>query len=345
MKENNKSQNQEEFPSQLRYDIASGEWVVVASGRAKRPETFKEERRKEGEDSQKDCPFCDMNTAKKALTVFENGKRVEEVTENWSAVSIPNKYPAFLPGEDLNKRHENSLYITMNAVGYHEVVITRDHQRSLGELPAEKVREVFALYRERYLELKEKEHVNYVSIFHNHGVEAGASIAHPHSQIITTPLIDIDLNKALEKVEKYYEDEKSCIYCQMNEWEMKRQERVVYENDLFLVVCPFASKAAFQVIVSPKKHLAYFENITEEELDSLSDAFSVALSKLHKGLNDPPYNFYLHCAPNDGMNHDYYHWHWTILPKTDVSAGFELGARMEICTIKPEEAAEYLRQQ
>ncbi len=338
-------EEKEEFPSQLRYDISSGEWVVVASGRAKRPEMFQKEKRSKEESADKDCPFCDFNTIKNALTVFENGQKVEEVTENWSAVSIPNKFPAFLPSDDLNKRYENSLYLTMNAVGYHEVVITRDHHKSMGELPVDKVREVFALYKERYLELKQKKHVNYVSIFHNHGAEAGASITHPHSQIITTPLIDVDLNKALSKVKNYHREKKDCIYCQMNEWEMKRKERVVYENDLFLVVCPFASKAAFQAIVSPKKHLAYFEEITDEELDQLADAFSKILSKLYKGLNDPPYNFYLHCAPHDGMNHDYYHWHWTILPKTDVWAGFELGARMEISTIKPEKAAEYLREQ
>ncbi len=341
----NEEGKRKEFPSELRYDISSGDWVVIASGRAKRPEMFKTEKRIKEESSEKECPFCDFDNLKNAIVAFENGEKVDELTENWSAISIPNKFPAFLPDDELEKRYENGLYQTMNAVGYHEVVVTRDHCKSLGELPVGKVREVFALYKQRYLELKEKKHVNYVSIFHNHGVEAGASIAHPHSQILTTPLIDVDLNKALAKGRDYHENKKSCIYCQMNEWEMEKKERIVYENDLFLVICPFASKAAFQTIISPKGHLAYFEEITEKELDLLADAFSVALSKLHKGLNDPPYNFYLHCAPSDGMDHSYYHWHWTILPKTSVWAGFELGARMEISTIKPEKAAEYLREQ
>jgi len=345
MEEENKENNKEEFPSELRYDVASGDWVVVASGRAKRPEMFKREKRAKEETSKEDCPFCDPGIVDNAFAVFKDGKKTDELTRDWTAVSIPNKYPAFLPSEKLEKRKENSLYQTINAVGYHEVVVTRDHQKSLGELPLESVREAFALYKQRYSELREKRHVNYVSVFHNHGVEAGASIAHPHSQILTTPLIDVDLNKALAKGRSYYEHRRNCIYCRMNEWEMKKRERIVYENDLFLVVCPFASKAAFQTIISPKKHLAYFERITEKELDLLADAFSVALSKLYKGLNDPPYNFYLHCAPSDGMDHGYYHWHWTILPKTSVWAGFELGARMEISTIKPEKAAEYLREQ
>jgi UDPglucose--hexose-1-phosphate uridylyltransferase len=339
------TEEKKEFPAELRCDVASGDWVVIASGRAKRPEMFKKEERKKEEFPEKDCPFCDFENIKNAVVSFEDGRKVEKLTENWSAISIPNKFPAFVPSDDLDKRHENGLYQTMNAVGYHEVVITKDHNLSLGELPVDKVREVLALYKDRYLDLKEKKHVNYISIFHNHGKEAGASIAHPHSQILTTPLIDIDLNKALEKGRAYSENKKNCIYCQMNEWEMEKRERIVYENDLFLAICPFASKAAFQVIISPKKHLAYFEEITEEELDMLADVFRVALSKLHNRLNDPAYNFYLHCAPSDGMDHGYYHWHWTILPKTSVWGGFELGARMEISTIKPEDAAKYLREQ
>jgi len=333
-----------DFPSELRYDVASGDWVVIASGRAKRPDQFKKEKRVKEENNKEECPFCKWEELEKVNAVFEDGEEAEKITENWSAISIPNKFPAFMPADTLEEKSENHLYKTIKAVGYHEVVITRDHEKSLGELSVSKVREVVRLYRQRYNDLLGRKFVNYVSIFHNHGVEAGASISHPHSQIITTPLIDVDLNKALSKSREHYNNEKYCIYCKMNEWEMEKRERVVYENELFIVVCPFASKAAFQMIISPKKHLAYFEKATDEEIDSLGDAFSAALSKLYKGLGDPPYNFYLHCAPSDGMDHGYYHWHWTIIPKTSTWAGFELGARMEISTIRPEDAAAYLRE-
>ncbi len=129
----------------------------------------------------------------------------------------------------------------------------------------------------------------------------------------------------------------------MNEWERKTRKRIVFENEDFSAICPFASKAAFEIIISPKNHLPYFERINEKEKWQLSEAFKASLSKLYKGLSDPDYNFYLHTAPCDGKNYSYYHWHWTILPKTATWAGFELGARMEISTIKPETAAEYLR--
>ena len=233
----------------------------------------------------------------------------------------------------------------MNAIGYHEVVVTKDHKKSLGQFSVGQVKEVMDAYHQRYLELMRKPFVGYISIFHNHGQGSGASIFHPHSQIITTPLIDVDLKRAIVNSEKYYKETNQCIYCQMNNWEKKSKVRVVFENDKFLAVCPFASKAAFEVIISPKFHSAKFEKITEKEKNDLAEIFRAVLNKLYKGLSNPAYNFYLHTAPVNGEQDDHYHWHWTIIPKTDIPAGFEIGTRMEISTIEPEKAAEYLRRQ
>jgi UDPglucose--hexose-1-phosphate uridylyltransferase len=129
----------------------------------------------------------------------------------------------------------------------------------------------------------------------------------------------------------------------MNKWEMKVRKRIVFENKEFLVVCPFASKSAFQMIISPKKHLSNFERITEKEKWSLAEAFKAAFSALYYLLGDPPYNFYLHSAPCNEGRFDYYHWHWTILPKTGTWAGFEIGTRMEISVIEPEKSTDMLR--
>ncbi len=325
---------QVKFPSELRFDLVSRDWVVIATGRAKKPEMFKKERRIKVEIPKKKCPFCNLETQEKPLLICPN------------TVVIPNKFPAFLPlpqGAKWEKRIEDELYQTMNAVGVCELVVTRDHEKSLALLPLENVKEVIDCYQERYLELKKLPFVNYISIFHNHGVEAGASQPHPHSQIITTPLIDIDLQKALINSKKYFKKNKKCLYCQMNDWERKTKRRIVFENKDFLVICPFASKAAFEMIISPKKHLSYFEQITEKEKWQLAEAFKFSLNKLYKSLNDPAYNFYLKTAPCDGKDYSFYHWHFTILPKTGTLAGFEIGTRMEISTITPEEAAAYLR--
>jgi len=336
------------FPSELRFDLASGDWVVIATGRARRPETFKEEKSKIKGSSRKQCPFCQIDSQEIPTVIFSQGKEVPyegKIPQNWTTVSIPNKFPAFIPYPELNRRREGPFYERMNASGFHEVVVTRDHYKSLGQFKIEQVKEVFDVYQKRYLGLMDKNFVNHISIFHNHGARAGASIFHPHSQIITTPLIDIDLEKALSNSERYHKKNNKCIYCQMNDWELKVRKRIVFENKDFVAICPFSSKLAFQIIVSPKKHLSYFERASEEEKWSLSEVFQKALAKLYKGLNDPDYNFYLHSAPCDGREHPYYHWHWTILPKTSTWAGFEIGTRMEISTIEPEKAAEYLRKQ
>ena len=336
--------SKKKFPSELRLNRNSGDWVVIATGRARRPDSFKKDKRQRKRVFKKDCPFCNISEQENPVLVYKDGKEIDFLSKNWTTLVLPNKYPAFVFSDELNRKKCDGLFETMNAVGFHEVIITRDHDKSLALLPKEHVKEVIDVYAQRYTDLIKKEIVNYVSIFHNHGPEAGASIYHPHSQLIAMPLIDIDLKDALTKARKFKKS-KECIYCKMNEWEMKQRERIVYENDDFIAICPFASKAAFQVIISPKRHLAFFEKITEKEKVNLADIFKIVLAKLHKALGDPPYNFYLHSAPSDGNDHSYYHWHWTILPKTSVWAGFELAVGIEISTIEPEKAAAYLRKQ
>ena len=337
------------FPSELRLDLVSKDWVVIATGRAKRPEMFKSKDGNKEKTARESCPFCKIESQEAPVHISRRGEKIPhiqgKIPKDWTVIVVPNKYPAFSPSNNLDKKSENHLYQRMNAVGFCEVVVTKDHEKQMAQFSVDQIKEVLDVYQERYLSLMKENFVHYVSIFHNHGKEAGASISHPHSQIITTPLIDSDLRKALINSHEYFKANKKCIYCSMVEWEKKKKERIVFENKEFLVICPFVSKTAFEMIISPKKHLPYFERISEEEKKYLAEAFLVALGKLYKALNNPPYNFYLHTAPCDGKNYDFYHWHWTILPKTATWAGFELCTGIEISTIEPEKAAEYLRKQ
>ncbi len=337
-----------QFPSELRLDLISRDWVVIATGRGKRPEMFKKEKRREIKIPKEQCPFCQIESQEKPVLIYSQGKKIlpeNGIPKNWTCIVIPNKYPALTPSLKLEKKTEGKLFQKMNAVGFCELVVTRDHQKHFPHFEISQLKEVFDVYQERYLVLMKEKFVNYISIFHNHGVEAGASQPHPHSQIITTPLIDVDLKNALLNSERYFKVKKKCLYCQMNDWERKTKKRVVFENKKFLVLCPFASKAAFETIISPKKHSSNFEEIGEKEKWDLAEAFQIIMKKLYRALNDPPYNFYLHTTPCNGKDYSHYHWHWTILPKTATPAGFELGTRIEISTIEPEKAAEYLRRQ
>jgi UDPglucose--hexose-1-phosphate uridylyltransferase len=338
----------EKFPSEIRYDVISQDWVIVATGRAKRPEAFKKEKKEEISISEKECPFCNIETQEPPSLIFENQKEVslkEGIPKNWTTIVIPNKFPALLPAKEIKVEREGKFYRKITGAGYCELVIPRDHYKDLAQLEIWQIKEILDCYQKRYLSLMKKPHVSYISIFHNSGKEAGASQPHPHSQIITTPLIDIDLKKALLKSKEYFQKTKKCIYCEMNAWEEKVKKRIVVENEDFLALCPFASKSAFEVIISPKFHSPYFEKITEKQKENLAQIFSIVMKKIAKGLNFPAYNFYLHTAPCDGKKYPYYHWHFTILPKVSIPAGFELGTKMEISVIEPEMAAEYLRNQ
>jgi UDPglucose--hexose-1-phosphate uridylyltransferase len=335
-------------PSQLRYDEVSKDWVVVAPGRGKQPEQYKRQRTHIQMDLE-DCPFCNLTADSKPSLAFSGGKQVIDgsLPSDWSLAVIPNKFPAFCApaGGKVCKHKIGPVYHSMDAAGFCEIAITRDHNLHIGTMDLPAVEKVISAYQARYLALKKNKFVKYISIFHNHGVEAGASQPHPHSQIITSPLIDVDLANALANSKKYYKKHKKCLSCEMIEWELKDGARMVCDNPDFVALCPFASKSAFQVVISPKKHSPNFEDITDGQKKNLTQILSATVKKICKGLGDPAYNFYLHTAPCDNKDYSHYHWHFTIMPKTATMAGFELGTRIEISTIEPERVAEYLRAQ
>jgi len=323
--------------SELRFDLVSKNWVVIATGRGKRPNDFSKQIRAKETADNKACVFCELSSQEKPVLEYK------DEAGQWALVVIPNKYPAFSHAASLHERAEGP-YSLMDGVGFHEVVITRDHEKSLAQMTVPQVRQVVDAYQERYLELANEEFVNYISVFHNHGAEAGASVAHPHSQIIAIPLIDPDLSRSLNGSRLFFENQGECVHCKMIEWDLEDRRRIIYENKLFVVLAPFASRVAFEMRIYPKEHHAYFERIKDKEKDLFAEALHEALGRLFKGLNDPAYNFFIHTAPSDGKDYNHYHWHLEVFPKTSIWAGFELGAGIEISTIEPEKAAEYLRE-
>ena len=325
--------------SQLRFDPISKDWVIIASNRSGRPKSFK----KNGRESlfkkifpQKYCPFCNLKEQEKPVLIYPKGN-----PGKWSLAVIPNKYPALFPYGDLTEK-KRGPYRYLKGVGFHEVVVTRSHRKDFSQLPIDKIIEVFSAYQERYLELKEEKVVNYIFIFHNHGNKAGATISHPHSQIVGIPVIDSDVRNYLLGSEKYWREKKKCIHCSIINWEKKEKERIVWENDKFIAFCPFAYRMPFTVRIYPKSHLSYFEEIKDKK--SLAEIFSQVLTKMRRGLKKPDYNFFLRTSPSDGGDYSYYHWHFEIIPRISHQiGGLDLGAGIEIPTIKPKEAALHLR--
>ncbi len=326
------------YESELRQDIVTGDWVVIATGRARRPDEFATKER--ARDMNPHDPFAhpEESGQEKDLLIYR------QPDGEWSLRVFPNKYPAFSSRKTLRQLGEGP-YFAMSGVGYHELFVTRDGEKHIALLEEWQVAELIDAYQERYLALMNKKNVHYIQIFHNHGKEAGASIAHPHSQLMAIPVVSPYLQLELDGSERYFRSTRTRVYSTIVEYEQAERKRVVCENEYFIAFCPFASRAAFEVWIVGKRPSPYFEHITDEEKFALAQVLKQALASIYTGLKDPAYNFYIHTAPCDGRDYEHYQWHIEILPHTSTWAGFELSTGIEVSTIQPEEAAKYLREQ
>ncbi|MEI7890598.1 MAG: galactose-1-phosphate uridylyltransferase [bacterium] len=324
--------------SELRQDIISTDWVVIATARSKRPDDFANFQRIADDKGVGGCVFEDPVASGQEKDVLLYHK----ADGDWTLRVFPNKYPAFSQGTT-SKPIAEGPYFAMPGVGYHEVIVTRDHHRQLALMDTMEIAEVFDAYQDRYLDLMNNKGINYVAIFHNHGKEAGASIPHPHSQLMAIPVVAPYVKLELDGAAKYHKSNRKCVFCNIMEYESEEKKRVVFENKNFIAFCPFASRVAFEVHVMPKKHSPYFERITNKQKVELAEVFGKALNAIYNALGDPPYNFYIHSAPCDGKDYPHFHWHIEILPHTASWAGFELDTGIEISTLAPEVAAQFLR--
>lgn len=338
--------------SELRQDIVSGEWVAIAPGRALRPKELA--KLKQVKASPKStCPFEDPQKTghgNPLLALDRNGKELSltasssklKVKVDWFLQVVPNKFPVVGKG-DCSTKYSEGPYAWMEGVGFHEVVIYRDHERDPANFKKEELEAMLLGYKKRYLVLSKEKCVEYILIYHNHGREAGASIFHPHSQIIALPVIPPDVSRSIKGSSRYFEEYSRCVHCDMVAWEKKSKKRLVFENSEMIAFCPFASKVPFEVRIFPKKHENSFEAIDERQIKDLADALKDVLGKIKKGLGGPSYNFFIHTAPRRREEFTHYHWHIEILPRTSIWAGVELGTGIEVSSVAPEDAATYLR--
>ncbi|HEX2897210.1 MAG TPA: DUF4931 domain-containing protein, partial [candidate division Zixibacteria bacterium] len=196
---------------ELRKDPVMGTWVIISSERSRRPYAFQNEKIKIAPGL---CPFCpgnEENTPPEIISYRPNGSKPNQ--PGWSLRVISNKYPALIVEGDLN-REAIGLYDKMHGVGAHEVVIeTPEHNLNISDMNDEQARDVFWAYRERMLDLVKDIRLKYILVFKNHGEAAGASLEHPHSQLIATPIIPKRVVEELDGSKQYYEIKHSCVFC------------------------------------------------------------------------------------------------------------------------------------
>jgi len=326
--------------SELRQDLVSGDWIVISPGRSKRPEQLIKKPKKRKIISKRGCPFENSleNDGQKPILIYGSGKK-------WEVWVVENKFPAFVCMGRCSVFSKTGPYLRGEAVGHHELVITRDHYKNFAALSHGKAQQVLETFRDRYLALLNDKCISYVSIFHNWGPKAGASIFHPHYQIAAIPVVPPDVNHSLEGSSRYFKKYKKCVHCVMMDYEIKNKKRILYENKGAVAFTPYVSKEPFEVRIFPKKHSPYFENAMDADLDSITDALQFTLRKIKKNLKDPDYNFFFHTASiKNKENYKHYHWHIEVIPKLHIAAGFELSTGMEINAADPDEAAKLLRE-
>lgn len=334
-------------PSEFRKDIVSGDWILIAAGLQKKPNFFASAL-KRPKSPKKGCPFEDPQKSNKVAPLFwlpHPGALLQEQKRlsSWFLQVIPNKFPVVSGHETCPVALPDGPYKKMQGVGFQELVITRDHERSFGYMDEGEIATVLRTYLERYRALKKEKCVEYILIFHNNGPTAGATVAHPHSQILALPIIPPDVWRSLSGSARYFHKHRKCVHCVMVQKELKDKKRIIYKNNDFAVLCPYASRVSFEIRLFPLHHNSNFETISHSEAESLADAMRVLFSKLKNVMNDPDYNFFIHTAPARARHAEHYHWHFEILPRTSIWGGVELGTGVEIIKMPPEDAAQILR--
>jgi UDPglucose--hexose-1-phosphate uridylyltransferase len=326
---------------ELRQNIATKEWVILATERAKRPEEFVQPVRPTTEDRpewEEGCPFCPGNEELdlEVMRIPERGP--------WQLRVVRNKYPALqLEGERM--RTFEGVHRQITGVGYHEVLIESPLHNTCPALEsAIEVSLMLEAFKIRGREIARDLRIEQIIYFKNHGDRAGTSLVHPHTQLIGLPIVPYNIRARTEEARRYFDDTGRCALCHMLSDELKDDQRIVAKSQYFVAFIPYAALSPFHIWVLPRRHESNFLNATAHELADLGNLMRRVLRKIYVGLRDPDYNYVIRSAPLHDLGIDYLHWYVTIIPRVTRSAGFELGSGMFINVALPKTSASFLRE-
>jgi len=335
---------------EMRHDPLQRRWVVISPERGSRPTDYLDFE----EEVEEYDPFAEGNEGETPPEITAvRSKNSKPNGPGWQIRVFPNKYPAFKIEGDLDRRAEG-VYDAMNGIGAHEMVIETPERRSdISLLNPEHAFNLGRTYRDRIIDLMKDRRMKYALLFRNHRKMAGASLSHPHSQIVATAVTPSSIAKELESARSYFLQKERCIFCDIINQERKERHRIVHESDKFIAFEPYASRFSFETWVMPKFHQHDFRNLSDDDMHGFMETLQITLQKLRVALNNPPYNLVLHTSPNTEsfaprpqywgtLYHDW-HWHIEILPRLGNVAGFEFGTGFFINSTPPEQAAEILR--
>jgi UDPglucose--hexose-1-phosphate uridylyltransferase len=326
---------------ELRRDPVTGRWVIISPDRQKRPHDFQPERAATvGRDQ---CPFCPGREAMTPAAVLAWPYGRAPNMPGWELRVVPNKFPALQTGGTLEHVNDGR-FERMSGIGAHEVIIeTPDHDRSMAAMSEAEIERVLWAYRARIVDLKRDVRLKHVVVFKNRGYAAGATLEHPHSQLIALPIVPDFVREEIDGARRQFAVNGRCVFCDIVREEMRDGRRVIEENADVVALAPYAPRLAFETWLLPRQHGARFEEAAQNVTGSLARVLRSTLQRLDRALGMPPFNLIVHTAPFVEGVDDCYHWHIELMPKLARVAGFEWGTGFYINPTPPEEAAQVLR--
>ncbi|MEO0094112.1 MAG: DUF4921 family protein [candidate division WOR-3 bacterium] len=334
--------------SEVRRDILTDTWVIIRTENKDIPLNHRQPPK-----PLPICPFCAGNEAQTPPEIFTIRSQTSQPNQpGWQVRVIPDKDPVLrVEGEVL--RVGIGIHDKVSGIGANEVIIeSPEHIKNFHLLSASQIALVFKTYQERISDLHRDKRLRYVMIFKDYGALAGASaIEHTHSQLIALPATPQKIKNELARAKEYFEYKERCLVCDILNFELEDQKRIVLETSHFVVLAPYASRFPFELAVYPKRHSYTFEQITGEEIINLGEVMKRTFQALYEVLADPPYNYVLHTAPNLlpipgywATIRDDFHWHLEIIPRIKRMDGFEWGSGFYINSVAPEIAAAKLKE-
>lgn len=345
--------------SDLRYDPIFGQWAVIAEKRNSRPVEFQQfSQRRAGID----CPFCVGNESvtPQPLEVWSADGPLSESIPNWLVRVLPNKFPALDtnlevlgdasadnaensasqdPGQqgiDSRSTHQEQASI----IPYQEVlVLSPRHVVSLSGLNDVELSTSFEVMQARFNFHRSRSEIAHVCLFMNCRPLAGASIEHSHFQIIAAPICTQQVRDRVARMQQPVPGSDESRWQRNLAWEIEQGERVIFENQRFVVFCPFASRYSNQIRIAPKQQ-APFAHLDKTSRDDLAFLCRKWIGGIERCLDDPAYNLVFHLPPNADSNAA---WFVDLIPRFPQSAGFELATECWVNPVAPETAARQFR--
>lgn len=323
---------------QLRQNIVTGEWVVIAPERAKRPNDFI------AVDTVKSpvnasCPFD--------VEGEEYAKHRHKGYETDEIYVIPNKFPAFVEDPKAistrTYKIEDGFYSARPSLGGHDVVVVKDHNKNIYTFTEKIWCELMTVTKRRYQYWRKDPNTEYTMAIYNEGTRAGASIVHPHAQIFASNVIPNQIHREVTGAQRYFENNGTCVFCDLIEHERKKKIRVLYESSAFIAFTFYAARFPFEVWIFPKEHIAHLEDEPDKRMREAADVLKDIFGKIGKTLHNPSVNYFIHDLPHSSAHSDFFHWHIEIAPRISTYGGFEMGSGVVIDVMSPEDAAKFLR--